>query len=143
MTLDDIPLFALMKSKLGYNSQREKLISQNVANADTPGYSPKDLKAFTITSSTGLNTSGSLSMVQPARTEPGHLAPPAAMGPSAQWRSYSTADSETKLDGNKVSVEDEMSKMTQSRMDYEAVIGFYEKAIEMYRISATPPGKVA
>jgi flagellar basal-body rod protein FlgB len=143
MTLDEIPLFQMMRSKLGYNSQREKLISQNVANADTAGYAPKDLKGFTLSSTNGPASPGSLSMVQPARTEPGHLAPPEAVGPARQWQIVTSSDSETKLDGNKVSVEDEMSKMTQTRMDYEAVIGFYEKSMEMYRIAATPPGKTA
>jgi len=41
MTLDDIPLFAMLRGRLGYLSERERLIAQNVANADTPGYTPR------------------------------------------------------------------------------------------------------
>jgi hypothetical protein len=29
---DDIPLFAMLKSRMGYLSQRQKVIAQNVAN---------------------------------------------------------------------------------------------------------------
>ena len=51
------------------------------------------------------------------------------------------ADSETTLDGNKVVLEDQMAKMTEARMDYEAAIGFYQKSLEMLRMAARPPGK--
>ena len=50
-------------------------------------------------------------------------------------------DSETTLDGNKVVLEDQMAKMTEARMDYEAAIGFYQKSLEMLRMAARPPGK--
>ena len=136
MTLSDIPLFDMMKSKLGYVSQRERLISQNVANANTPGYTPKDLKVFTIP-----EAGGALAMVQPARTDSAHLS--ASSETTGEWKTITSADSETKLDGNKVSVQDEMAKLTASRMDYEMVIGFYEKSIQMYRMAATAPGKTA
>ena len=43
MNVDSIPLFGLLKGKLGYLNQRQRLIAQNVANADTPGYAPTDL----------------------------------------------------------------------------------------------------
>ena len=48
MTLDDIPLFSMLKGRLTYLNQRQQLIGQNVANPDTPGYMPHDLKAFTV-----------------------------------------------------------------------------------------------
>ena len=38
MDLGDIPLFAMLKSRLGYLSDRQRVIAENVANADTPGY---------------------------------------------------------------------------------------------------------
>ena len=40
MILDYIPLFAMLRGKLGYLAQRQRLIAQNVANADTPGFTP-------------------------------------------------------------------------------------------------------
>ena len=41
MTLDDIPLFATLKSRLGYLADRQQVIAQNVANTDTPGFTPE------------------------------------------------------------------------------------------------------
>lgn len=48
MDLDKIPLLAVIKSRMGYVNQRQHLISENVANANTPNYAPHDLKAFTF-----------------------------------------------------------------------------------------------
>ena len=80
-------------------------------------------------------------MVLPVRTDPAHL----GFGPdgaaAGQWKSITAGDSETKIDGNKVVVEDQMAKLTESRMQYQAVIGFYEKAMDMLKMSATAPGK--
>jgi flagellar basal-body rod protein FlgB len=138
MNLDTIPLFAMLKSRLGYENQRQKLISQNVANTDTPTYAPKDLKTFTVT--TAESGSGKLGMVQPATTNPGHLAAPDATGKS-QWKVITSSDSETTLDGNKVVLEDQMAKMAESRMNYEAAIGFYQKSLAMLQLAARIPGK--
>jgi len=50
------------------------------------------------------------------------------------------SDSETTLDGNQVVLEEEMMKMTQARMDYDAAIGFYQKSLAMLRLAARKPG---
>ncbi len=137
MGFGDLPLLSMLKSRLGYISQRETLIAQNVANSDTPGYAPKDLKAFTIADA---NAKPAVVAAEPARTNPGHLSGASVQAGSDQWKAVTGSDSETKLDGNKVVLEDEMSKMTQSRMDYEAAIGFYEKALQMLSLASRAPG---
>ena len=152
MNLDEIPLMGILKSRLSYISQREKLIAQNVANTDTPGYSPHDLKPFTVpqgASGSGLamtQPSGSggggapsgFAMAQPISTNPAHLQ--GAASSTGPWKSIKTSDTETTLDGNKVTLEDEMAKMTTSRLDYEAAVGFYQKALGMLALAARKPG---
>lgn len=44
MTLENIGLLKAIGSKMNYLNQRQRVIAQNVANADTPGYQPMDLK---------------------------------------------------------------------------------------------------
>ncbi len=128
----------MLKSRLGYESQREKLISQNVANSDTPGYAPHDLKTFTLPP--GMTGSGGgLQMMQPATTDPGHLtSQPSAS--NSKWKVITSADSETTLSGNQVVLEDQMSKMAEARMDYDAAIGFYQKSLDMLRLAVRKPG---
>ena len=46
MELDKIALFGLVKKRLAWLAQRQEVLAKNIANADTPGYKPRDLKAF-------------------------------------------------------------------------------------------------
>eukprot|EP01035_Chromulina_nebulosa_P059160 gene59161-81007_t len=43
-------------------------LAQNVANADTPGYAPRDLKAFAF--SAQLQSQAGMAMMQPSQTAP-------------------------------------------------------------------------
>lgn len=142
---DDIPLFGMLKSRLGYLTERQKLVAQNVANADTPGYRPSDLKAFSFQASLMNQSAGSAyrggpvaptSGVAMMATSASHMAPSKA--PSA-WRETAGPDSETTLDGNAVSLEDQMLKMTDARMNYDAAISFYQKSMNMLRQAARKP----
>ena len=45
MAVTDIPLVAMLKTRLHWHQTRQKLLAENVANADTPGFQPRDLRA--------------------------------------------------------------------------------------------------
>jgi flagellar basal-body rod protein FlgB len=141
MDLGDIPLFAMLKSRLGYLSERQRTIAENVANADTPGYQARDLKAFSFeahvkaASSSGIAPAGTLAM-----TQPGHMEPP---GVSEGVETAKSPDSEETLDGNHVVLEDEMIKLTDARMDYDAAIGFYQQSLNMLKTAVRRPGSGA
>ena len=46
MEITDLPLFSMLKQRMTWLNQRQDLLSQNVANADTPKYISRDLKAL-------------------------------------------------------------------------------------------------
>jgi flagellar basal-body rod protein FlgB len=142
MNLDTIPLFTILKSRLGYLSHREQLIAQNVANTDTPGYIPEDLKPFTLPPTSGAGSAGgALTMAAPASTG---SAPAIGITPPSSkkvWKSVKLGDSETTRDGNQVVLEDEMAKMSESRMAYEAVIDIYQKSMDMLQMAGRPVAK--
>ena len=135
MALDNIPLLATLKSRLGYLTQRERLVAENVANSDTPGYSPRDLKPFTVPKAGDVSHK-----LAAATTSARHIASSGG-GPSAAYAAVVTPDSETKLDGNQVVLEEQMMKMSEARMNYDAAIGFYQKSLNILRLAAKPPGK--
>jgi len=137
MTLDQIPLLSMLKGKLGYLNERQKLISQNVANADTPGFTPVDLKPFTVEAAKAAPAAGQ-GAVSTVRTNSAHLAGTTA--PVRTWKTVSAADSESRLDGNQVVLEDQMMKMTEARLDYDAAIGLYQKSLAMLRTAVRKPG---
>ncbi|HRD45613.1 MAG TPA: flagellar basal body rod protein FlgB [Caulobacter sp.] len=141
MDTSQIPLFAMLRQRLGYLGERQRVIAQNVANADTPGYAPRDLKAFTFSAQLQSQQGGL--MMQPATTTPGHLAGggrrPGSV--SGSFKPVKGVDSETTLDGNSVVLEDQMIKMSEARMQYDAAIGFYQKSMALLRMAARPPGR--
>ncbi len=138
MGLDDIPLFSMLKGRMGYLTQRQQLIAENVANSDTPGYAPRDLKPFSFAAK--LEAATGVGPVAPARTSAMHLAGK-PVADSGGWKPKVTPDSETKLDGNQVVLEEEMMKMSDAKMNYDAAVNIYEKAIAMLRTAAKAPGK--
>ena len=136
MTLDDIPVFAMLRNRLGYLADRQQMIAQNVANSDTPGYTPKDLRPFTVPGGPGAL---SLAHVSATLTSPMHLAPPASGHVTGQ-RPVVSPDSETTLNGNSVVLEEEMNKMSQARTDYDATVAFYEQSLALIQTAAKRPG---
>ena len=68
MDLNKLDVFRLTNSKMGWLSERQTVLAQNIANADTPGYKAKDLKAPDFSSMLNKGTN-----VPVAKTSKGHL----------------------------------------------------------------------
>lgn len=138
MAIDDIPLLSMIKGRLGYLNQRQRLIAENVANSDPPGFTPKDLKPFTFDAQLKA-AQGAGAGVQPVQTNPMHL--PGSHPARSGWKGAGGPDSEVTLDGNKVVLEDQMIKMTEARMNYDAAVSFYQKSLGLLRTAVRAPGK--
>ena len=131
----DLPLLGQIRGRLSWLDERQRVIAQNVANADTPGYVGRDLNTPTDFAAAMREGGRGVRMV---RTSAMHIAP---QGQPARFDTVSSPDSETTLDGNAVVVEEQMLKMAESRMAYDAAIGFYQKSMQMLRMAAKPPGR--
>ena len=135
MNLNDIPLFSAIRGQLSWLDARQRVIAQNVANSDTPGYGARDLKTpenFADVVEAGRGSGLALTSAR-------HI--PAPQQADARFVQSATPDSETTLDGNSVVVEEQMLKMAESRMAHDAAIGFYQKSLSMLRLAARPPGR--
>lgn len=138
MGVADIPLLSQIKGRLTWLDERQRLVAQNVANSDTPGYVAQDLKAPTDFAA-ALRDGGGLRMVQ---TSAGHMPVGGPNGaPVARFTSEKSPDSETTLDGNAVVVEEQMLKMAESRMAYDAAISLYSKSMAMIALASKVPGR--
>ena len=135
MRLDNIPLFDAIRGQLGWLQERQRVIAQNVANSDTPGYAARDLRAPGDFAHAMMQQSQGVGMM---RTSTAHMAiqPQRAVN----YASMTAPDSETTLDGNSVVVEEQMLRMAESRMAHDAAIGFYQKSLNMLRMAARKPG---
>ncbi|MGZ6020005.1 MAG: flagellar basal body rod protein FlgB [Phenylobacterium sp.] len=142
MDIGDLPILQMLKSRLGYLSDRQRVIAENVANADTPGYAARDLKPFSFQAH--VQAAAGAAAVAPgmmAATQPGHMQPKSAgKGLAAAFKVAKSPDSEETLDGNGVVLEDEMVKLTNARMDYDAAVGLYQQSLGMLKTAIRKPG---
>ncbi|MBM3511367.1 MAG: hypothetical protein FJX61_14700 [Alphaproteobacteria bacterium] len=44
MNLQKVPILSMLTKKMSWLNERQRVLAQNIANADTPGYRPSDLK---------------------------------------------------------------------------------------------------
>ena len=148
MDIGDLPILQMLKSRLGYLSDRQRVISENVANADTPGYKARDLKPFSFQAHVQAATAGAaatgaaaIAAGPMAATQPGHMQPKGAgKGLAASFKVAKSPDSEQTLDGNGVVLEDEMVKLTNARMDYDAAVTPYQQSLGMLKTAIRKPG---
>ena len=134
MSLDAVPLFSMLKARMDYETQRQRVLSENVANSDTPGFAPHDLQGFTFAGALSAAAGG----VDPVRTNAAHLAGRARQG---AFKPQASPDGEVKLDGNQVVLEEEMTKMSDSRGAYDAAVTLYQQSLNMLRTAARAPGR--
>ena len=127
MSLGNTVLFGMMSEKMSWLGQRQRVLSQNVANADTPSYHAKDLAPLKFTDAMARqDRSVSLTVSSPM-----HVALP---GSTARFEE-SDADKvyETSVDGNSVVLEEQMMKLTETTEDYNLATGIYRKYMALHK----------
>ena len=72
MALTDIPILSLLRTRLDWSQQRQRVLPENVANADTPHYRARDLQPLKFEAPGKVADSG-IMPVSLAQTEPGHF----------------------------------------------------------------------
>src|ERR1700744_4662046 len=122
MNLPDLPLLGVLKERMSWLNARQGVLSQNVANADTPGYLARDMKAQDF----GDILKGE-NRVSPALTPtaPRHIGLPQNM--QSDFASAESPDTESNPTGNTVSLEEEMIKVADTQAQYSAAANLYSK----------------
>lgn len=127
MDFTDIPLFERLTERMNWLGQRTRVLAQNIANADTPSYQPKDLKPIDFE-----EEMRKLQPVEPARTDKKHLtgtvAPAGDFDAKKSKKTYEAAPV-----GNSVVIEEQMMKVSDTQMNYNMVINLYRKHIDMFK----------
>ena len=138
MTTQDLTLIQAAITKMHWNEARQKVLSQNIANADTPGYQPQDIKQLDFKTLLG-SSSSSLPMsagVQLKTTDPKHLSLDGGSASSGipaakkQKNPYETSPS-----GNSVVLEEQLLKMNENYTDHHLTTTIYQKNIDMLKDS--------
>jgi flagellar basal-body rod protein FlgB len=129
MDVSQIGIFGLATQRLSWLDRRQELLSQNVANTDTPGYHDKDLRPFTA----ALNQSLSPTLAQ---TDAAHL----SGSQDSPWQQDNSArPSERTSDGNSVSLEDQLIKIADTETSHALVTNLYTKYVSLFRLALGAP----
>jgi flagellar basal-body rod protein FlgB len=121
-------LLNAMTDKMRWHQQRQDLLSQNVANSDTPNYRGFDLRPIDFAAELdGL----SLPPVRLSTDDARDLAGAGGAGGSAEPEQQNNF--EVTPEGNGVTLEDEMMKVAANQMDYQAVTTLYTKSLQLIR----------
>jgi flagellar basal-body rod protein FlgB len=126
MDITRLPLFGMISRRMDWLTNRQTVLSQNVANADTPNYQPRDLK----TQDFRAELRGISARLAPAMTSQQHLTSRTIPGPD---RIEKPRPSETTLSGNSVQLDTEMLKVSETATDYQLTTNIYRRNLAMLR----------
>jgi flagellar basal-body rod protein FlgB len=124
MGISDIPILSMLRMRMQWHQERQRVLAENVANADTPDYRPRDLAPPNF--ERALQTA-SLTL---ATTSPEHIA---GGGGGSQFADANDLHYEVRPRGNAVSHEDEMLKLAGNQMDYDAVASLYTHSLALIK----------
>ena len=124
-------LFDLISARSTWLGQRQAVLGQNVAHADTPGYLPRDLEPFDPAKL------GRPAQLAPVRTADRHLAPPAQ--DVGAFRDRVDRDVAVKPSGNGVDLPDQVRKMATTELDHQLATGLYRRYVGMVRTAIGVP----
>ena len=125
MTIDNIALFQGIGAKMDYLGQRQRIIAQNIANTDTPGYEPKDLKPVDF-GRVLQSVTDRKNKVSIETTNSGHMPPDRQINTRSdeQDATYETAPA-----GNAVIMEEQLINANQTVMDYTLLTNVMRKNV--------------
>ena len=117
-------ILTIASSLSAHAMQRQALIAENVANADTPGYRARDIsdfrESYLSASPFGMN-----------RTREGHL----AMSEPPFAGQVETQTAQMSPNGNSVSLETEMVKAADTQREHDLALAVYGKSLDILRAS--------
>ncbi len=126
-----LSLMQMAASRLGYLSDAQNLLAGNLANIDTPGYQPAGVIAFSDFLN---NTGGQVPML---RDDPADLPGAADASPAENPVS---APGEHSLDGNAVSLDQQLVAISKNGTDQEFTANLYQTYMGMFKTALGSTG---
>ena len=138
MTIQNIALFQALGAKMDYLSQRQVIFAQNIANADTPGYTAHDLEEVDFSKVLRNVDKSSMKTVPVAATNSNHI------GAQDSQRTVKAKDNRTPYEvspsGNAVVMEEQLMNAGRNAMDYNLMANIYQKQVGLFKIALDKNG---
>ena len=134
MAIGDLGLMDALKTRMQWHQARQRVLAENVANADTPHYRAKDLAEPALpaaVAAAAASTGGRMRTpaVGLAVTSQGHM----TGGGDARFRVAGKGDFEIRPSGNAVDLEEQMTKSAENQLDYQTVASLYQQSLGLLR----------
>jgi flagellar basal-body rod protein FlgB len=113
-----------------WTQQRQGLLAQNVANADTPNYRGLEVKPFSFG-----DTLDNLPLDPGRSLADDPMAMPIPVNNPAVADSHQQLSFEVTPEGNGVTLEDEMMKVTANQLQYQTATSLYSKSLGLIKIA--------
>ena len=136
MDLNQIPLMDAIVKKMGWLNRKQRVIAENVANADTPGYVAKELKPQDFSSLLD-NAPGSRARTggpTMTTTNAKHMTAGSG-GVQGGDRVEDTESHEASPTGNTVILEEQMIEMANTQMEYGKMVSLYRRHVGLLKAS--------
>jgi flagellar basal-body rod protein FlgB len=127
MPISDMPIFSMLRTRMHWHQERQRLLSENVSNADTPNFRPRDLTPPDF--NRPAQQAGGVTLV---RTDPGHVTATGLSG-GGRFATDNRGGSEIRPAGNAVNLEDEMLKVASNQQDYQAATALYSRSLGLLK----------
>jgi flagellar basal-body rod protein FlgB len=125
VAITDLPIFSMLRTRMQWHQERQRILAENVANADTPDFRPRDLAPVDVDRL--VSPPGGVVL---ARTQAGHMG--ASFG-SGVFEAQREGRYEIRPTGNAVNLEDEMLKVAANQMDYQAATSLYSRSLGLFK----------
>ena len=132
MAITDVPILAMLRTRLQWAQERQRVLAENVSNADTPKYRARDVAAPKF-EAPGQITPTAVTQVSLAQTESNHIGGLGSSG--SKFRTESKSNFEIRPTGNAVNLEDEMIKVAANQMDYQAATALYTRSLNLIKVA--------
>ncbi len=132
------PILSAIQARMQNLSQRQQVIAQNIANSETPGYKARTVEEPSFSGL--LEGSGMISVAKPQVQLTAGMKGLGAIQPAGSGIVLDKDVSETKPDGNNVTLEDQLLRMGQVQADFTAMTNIYRKQLAMLKIAAGKNG---
>ncbi|MFA6266494.1 MAG: flagellar basal body rod protein FlgB [Pseudolabrys sp.] len=133
MAITDVPILSMLRTKMNWAQERQKVLSQNVANSDTPNYRGRDLVPPKFEDAVAVSARP-VQQVSLEATNPGHIGGGMSLGGDGRY-STEKGGYEVAPTGNSVSLEDEMIKVANNQMEYQAATALYTRSLNLLKVA--------
>jgi len=130
MNLLKSSLLSGLAQRLDFLSARSGVIAENIANADTPNYTARDIKKPQFKKM----AAGAAMQA----SDPRHIS---STSSARKAHVIQAPDGEAALNGNRVSLETQMMKLSETRMDYQLATTVYRKSLDLVRLAVRSGGR--